>query len=75
MQSLKSAQVNEPEFRPLAVRVKEACRLTGIGRSKLYELMRAGEIGTFKVGAMTLIAMTELERFVAAQSNICENTD
>jgi excisionase family DNA binding protein len=75
MQSLKSAHVNEPDFRPLAVRVKEACRLTGIGRSKLYELMRAGEIGTFKVGAMTLIAMTELERFLAAQSNISENTD
>jgi excisionase family DNA binding protein len=29
---------------PLAVRVPEACRLTGIGRSKLYELIAAGEI-------------------------------
>lgn len=55
--------------RPLAVRIREACRLTGIGRSKLYELIRAGEIGTFKVGAMTLIAMTELERFLAVQMN------
>jgi len=55
--------------RPLAVRIREACRLTGIGRSKLYELIQAGEISTFKVGAMTLIAMTELERFLDVQMN------
>jgi excisionase family DNA binding protein len=53
--------------RPLSVRVREACRLTGIGRSKLYELIRAGEISTFKLGGMTLISTTELERFLAVQ--------
>jgi excisionase family DNA binding protein len=53
--------------RPLAVRVREACRLTGIGRSKLYELIRAGEISTFKIGNMTLISTAELDRFLAAQ--------
>jgi excisionase family DNA binding protein len=53
--------------RPLAVRVREACRLTGIGRSRLYELIRAGDIGVFKVGAMTLISTAELERFLAMQ--------
>ena len=52
---------------PLSVRVREACRLTGIGRSKLYELIRAGEISTFKIGGMTLISTAELERFLAAQ--------
>ena len=29
---------------PITVRIREACRLTGIGRSKLYELIAAGEI-------------------------------
>jgi excisionase family DNA binding protein len=45
---------------PLAVRVKEACRLTGIGRSKLYLLMKEGHIATVKVGSMTLIPMGSL---------------
>ena len=38
---------------PLAVRVPEACRLTGIGRSKLYELIAAGELPIIKVGSIT----------------------
>jgi excisionase family DNA binding protein len=49
---------------PLAVRVPEACRLSGIGRSKLYELIKAGELRTIKVGAITLIPLTSLERLL-----------
>jgi excisionase family DNA binding protein len=44
--------------------VREACRLTGIGRSKLYELIAAEEIETIKVGAITLIPMVSLEQFL-----------
>jgi excisionase family DNA binding protein len=50
--------------RPLTVRVREACRLTGIGRSKLYELIAAGEIAIVKIGAITLIPMASLERLI-----------
>jgi excisionase family DNA binding protein len=50
--------------RPLAVRIREACRLTGIGRSKLYELIAAGEIEVIKVGTITLVPWGELENFV-----------
>lgn len=49
---------------PITVRVKDACRLTGIGRSKLYELIGDGEIDTIKVGTITLIPMTSLKRFL-----------
>lgn len=52
---------------PLTVRVKEACRLTGIGRSKLYLLMKEGEIATIKVGTMTLIPMRSLEMFLQVE--------
>ena len=51
-------------FFPITVRVREACRLTGIGRSKLYELIAAGEIEIVKVGAMTLIPTVALQRFI-----------
>jgi excisionase family DNA binding protein len=50
--------------RPLAVRIREACRLTGIGRSKLYELIAAGEIEVVKVGAITLVPVSSLTSFL-----------
>lgn len=48
----------------ITVRIKEACRITGIGRSKLYELIAEGEIAIVKVGAMTLVPVSELEQFI-----------
>jgi excisionase family DNA binding protein len=53
---------------PLAVRVREACRLTGIGRSKLYELIAAGEIRIVKVGSITLIPLAGLQQFLEQRS-------
>jgi excisionase family DNA binding protein len=49
---------------PIIVRVREASRLTGIGRSKLYELIAAGEIEIVKVGTITLIPVASLKRFL-----------
>jgi excisionase family DNA binding protein len=51
-------------FKPLTVRIREACRLTGIGRSKLYELIGAGEIEVIKVGAITLVPVSSLTSFL-----------
>lgn len=60
-----TAETSRPDHcMPLTVRVREACRLTGIGRSKLYELIASGDIKTIKVGAMTLIPTASLEHFL-----------
>ena len=40
---------------PITVRIPDAVRLTGLSRSRVYELMRAGEIGFVKIGGSTLI--------------------
>jgi excisionase family DNA binding protein len=56
-------------FRPIAVRIREACRLTGIGRSKLYELIAAGEIEIVNVGTITLIPVDSLRSFVELRKN------
>jgi excisionase family DNA binding protein len=50
--------------RPLTVRIRDACRLTGIGRSKIYELIAAGEIEVIKVGAITLVPVSSLTSFL-----------
>ena len=49
---------------PITVRIREACRLTGIGRSKLYELIAAGEIEIIKVGTITLVHTESLHSFI-----------
>lgn len=49
---------------PLTVRIPVAVQLTGIGRSKLYELIAAGEVETVKVGASTLVAVASLRRLI-----------
>lgn len=53
-----------PFVEPLTVRIPIAIRMTGIGRSKLYELIQAGEIDSVKVGRCTLITVESLKRFV-----------
>lgn len=57
----------EPTHTPLTVRIKEACRMTGIGRSKLYELIAAGDIQVIKVGSMTLVPVDALAAFIEAR--------
>lgn len=45
--------------------VNEAAEATGIGRSKLYQLMADGQIESVKVGKRRLIPADALESFVA----------
>ena len=49
---------------PLTVRIPVAIRLTGIGRSKLYELIKSGDVETVKIGTATLVTMASLRRLV-----------
>ena len=52
---------------PLTVCIPMAGQLTGIGRSKIYELIAAGKLDTVKVGASTLITVASLGRLVQRQ--------
>lgn len=61
---IKESIGNPPATAPITVRITEACRLTGIGRSKLYELIQAGEIEIVKVGTITLVPMASLVTFL-----------
>lgn len=49
---------------PLAVRIPEACRMIGIGRSKLYELIADGTIQIVKIGSITVIPVSQLRALV-----------
>jgi len=49
---------------PISVKIPEAVRLTGISRSRIYELMKSGDIEFAKVGSSTLILVESLRAFV-----------
>ncbi|AQR74203.1 hypothetical protein BXU08_11560 [Sphingomonas sp. LM7] len=51
----------------ISVRIPEACRMIGIGRSKFYELIAAGDIETIKVGVRRLVLLSSLTAFVEKQ--------
>ena len=55
---------NSPPIEPISVRIPEAVRMTGLSRSRLYELMRSGDIEYAKVGSSTLVLVESLRRFV-----------
>lgn len=45
---------------PLALSIKEACRISSIGRTRLYELINQGTLRTTKVGRRTLVHTASL---------------
>ena len=53
-----------PAIEPISVRIAAAVQLTGISRSKLYELIQSGELETVKVGRATLIPFKSLRALV-----------
>lgn len=59
----KTARTSGAE--PLAVRIPDAVRMTGIGRSKLYQLIASGDLETIKIGRCTLITMDALRSLLA----------
>ena len=49
---------------PICVRINDAARMLGVGRTKLYELIATGEIETVKLGKATRITTASLQDLV-----------
>lgn len=45
---------------PLAYSIKEACRVSSLGRTRVYQLIAAGRLETRKLGRRTLIPAASL---------------
>lgn len=56
--------MNKPAPEPLAYSVNDACRATGLSRSRLYELFGEGKLEYRKVGRRTLIPAWSLKKLV-----------
>jgi excisionase family DNA binding protein len=60
---------------PISLKIPEAVRLSGISRSRIYELMRSGDIEFAKVGRSTLILVESLREFVRSRRTTSESDD
>ena len=56
-----------PPVEPICVRVNDAARMIGVGRTKLYELIADGEVETVKLGKSTRVITASLHRLVMRQ--------
>lgn len=53
----------------LSYSIEETCKITGIGRTKLYEAIGAGRLAAKKYGKRTIILRSDLEEFLNQLSN------
>jgi excisionase family DNA binding protein len=53
---------------PLLLKPEEAARVLGIGRSKLFELLAAGELPVVRIGHCTRIPAADLAHWVEART-------
>ena len=49
---------------PICVRINDAARMIGIGRTKLYKLIATGEVETLKIGKATRVTTASLHELV-----------
>ncbi len=71
MSNSKGAAVSREKSRasttsslPLAYGIEDAADALGLSRSRLYELVAAGEIAVCKVGKRTIVPVAELTAFL-----------
>jgi len=67
MEEAEKKTAREHGMQPLLLTVEEAQRLLSLSRSKIYEMLRAGEIPSIKVGRVRRIPRTALEQYVERQ--------
>jgi excisionase family DNA binding protein len=61
---MAATPTQQPPAEPISVRIPEAVRLTGLSRSRIYELMKSRDIEFVKVGSSTLIPFESLRAFI-----------
>jgi hypothetical protein len=54
----------ENQVTPFAYQLPDAVKLSGLGRSSIYEAMRLGKLPYRKAGRRTLILAEDLRRFL-----------
>ena len=65
---MATSQTCQPEPEIIAYRVKDASRVSGIGITSLYAMMKDGRLEKRKVGGMTLIPAASLRSLIEGKA-------
>lgn len=60
--------MTSPPVLPVALTVASAVTYSGLSRSRLYELMKSGDIASFQVGGRRMILRGTVDAFFAKLS-------
>lgn len=52
----------------IAVPADEGAKLIGVPRCRIFDLIRQGQIASFKIGRRRMVATSELRRFIDRQA-------
>ncbi len=52
---------------PISVRIPDAVRMTGLSRTKIYQLITSGEIEVAKIGRSTVVIFSSLQAMIASR--------
>jgi excisionase family DNA binding protein len=55
-------------LQPVALKLQDAAAYSGLSRSRLYNLMKTGEVSSFLVGGRRMIARTAIDAFFAQKA-------
>lgn len=65
----KEAQMDDPTSKistgPLVVRVPKCCQILDTGKTRVYELIRAGELESFLDGKVRKVTIDSIHAYVA----------
>lgn len=52
---------------PITATVKTFCQLSGLGKTKVFEMIADGTLDTIKLGNRRLVVVASYQRLIAAQ--------
>ena len=58
----------------LAATIPEACRLSGLGRSTIYELVKSGRLKSSTIGKRRLILLASLREVIETGAKLAERS-
>jgi len=56
--------INTNKLEPLAYSIADACRVSSIGKTRIYSLIAEGRLEVRKIGKRTLIPAASLRRLI-----------
>lgn len=57
----------------LSLSIEEVQEISGLGKTKIYQLLKTGEIPAKKIGKRTLVLRSDLEAFLSGLQNYSQN--